>query len=220
MGKENKNTFISDISSDMINYIKIILTFTTAVIVFIVLIISGVYLIQLMFDLSIDLIKPLNFIKKIFACIFTYLLTPCITLLISSRIYRQWQIDKFMQFRDKIVIAEQKYRNDSKQLVKKFTEFHDNQLTDELWEEFSDDKEFIISEYLNELEAFALYIKRNIIDQHLAYEYGFDKITGILEDDLLKTYIDEQQQISIDHYKYLILLAEEWIKEKKYESKI
>ena len=94
MDKENKNTFISDIGSDMINYTKIILSFTTAVIMFIVLIISGVYLIQLMFDLSIDLIKSLNFIKKIFVCIFTYLLTPCITLLISSRIYRQWQIDK------------------------------------------------------------------------------------------------------------------------------
>ena len=73
MGKENKNTFISDISSDMINYIKIILTFTTAVIVFIVLIISGVYLIQLMFDLSIDLIKPLNFIKSsLYFCQYFY----------------------------------------------------------------------------------------------------------------------------------------------------
>ena len=221
MGKEKNKDWLKYFFEISDLFVSLLLKFITYTVYIIIIVLFFIYLTSFIYkDIFVyfDMVTKLSIwecIKDFFVFSLKYLLPPFVTIGGAYFIYRQWQIDKFMQFRDKIVIAGRSFRISSLKLEKKYIRTCNNdQLTDELWEEFSNDKEFIITEYLNELEAFALYIKYNIIDQHLAYEYGSHIITGILELKLLKTYIDEQQQINIDHYKYLILLAKKWIEVK------
>ena len=143
MGKEKNTDWLEHFYKISDLFISLLLKFITYTVYIIIIVLFFIYVTSFIYkDIFVyfDMVTKLSIwecIREFFVFSLKYLLPPFVTIGVAYFINRQWQIDKFMQFRDKIVTAEQKYRYDSIQLVKKFKKCNNDQLTDEIWEEFS-----------------------------------------------------------------------------------
>lgn len=133
----------------------------------------------------------------------------------------QWKLNNFLLFREKIEQVTAIYCTESRNLFQKYNNMkRDESLTDDIKEErlteINDEKEYIMDVYLTELEALALYINQNVIEQKIAKEYYFDMITRL--DEELKSYIEQQMDISENYFKHLRKLSQKWLDEKRREK--
>ncbi|MGL4387976.1 MAG: hypothetical protein ACRCTJ_01105 [Brevinema sp.] len=99
-----------------------------------------------------------------------YLLVPTITLVLSQKLYKQWQYDQFVKLVDRIITAESKYI----EKMEYYYKYMNNELPDDI-KLLESDKEHYIIEYLGELEFLALSILQykvvgyKIAKEHLQY---------------------------------------------------